>query len=66
MHPPGGLTALGSNVLNMGLIGGVGVYYSFRLFQKLLPKTSRGFLTASARADLIRSWRGPQSVLKNA
>jgi cobalt/nickel transport system permease protein len=120
----GGLTALGSNVLNMGLIGGVGGYYLFRLFQKLLPKTSRGFLTASAlaswcsvflaslacavelalsgtsparivipamagfhaligigealittailsavlaaRADLIRSWRGPQSVLKNA
>jgi cobalt/nickel transport system permease protein len=47
----GGLTALGSNVLNMGLIGGVGVYYLFRLFQKLLPKTSRGFLTASALAS---------------
>jgi cobalt/nickel transport system permease protein len=119
----GGLTALGSNVLNMGLIGGVGVYYLFRLFQKLLPKTTHGFLTASAlaswfsvflaslacavelalsgtsparivipamagfhaligigeafittailsavlaaRADLIRSWRGPQPVLKN-
>jgi len=47
----GGLTALGSNVLNMGLIGGVGVYYLFRLFQKLLPKTTRGFLTASALAS---------------
>jgi cobalt/nickel transport system permease protein len=120
----GGLTALGSNVLNMGLIGGVGVYYLFRLFQKIFPKTTRGFLTASglaswcsvflaslacavelvlsgtspakivipamagihaligigealittailsavlaARADLIRSWRAPQAVLKNA
>ena len=47
----GGLTALGSNVMNMGLIGGVGVYYIFRLFQKLLPKTNRGFLTASALAS---------------
>ena len=108
----------------MGLIGGVGAFYLFRLFQKLLPKTTRGFLTASAlaswcsvflaspglclrtgpfqnspgadlnpamagfhtligigeafittailsvvlaaRADLIRSWRGQQPVLKNA
>ena len=47
----GGLTALGSNIMNMGLIGGVGVYYIFRLFQKLLPKTTRGFLTASALAS---------------
>jgi cobalt/nickel transport system permease protein len=120
----GGLTALGSNVLNMGLIGGVGAYYLFRLFQKLLSKTTRGFLIASAlaswcsvflaslacavelalsgtsparivipamagfhaligigealitasilsaviaaRADLIRTWRGQQPVLKNA
>jgi cobalt/nickel transport system permease protein len=46
----GGLTALGSNVLNMGLVGGAGVYYLFRLFQKLLPKTTRGFLAASALA----------------
>jgi cobalt/nickel transport system permease protein len=46
----GGLTALSSNVLNMGLIGGVGVYYIFRLLQKILPKTTRGFLTASALA----------------
>jgi cobalt/nickel transport system permease protein len=47
----GGLTALGSNLLNMGLIGGVAVYYLFRLFQALLPKTNRGFLTASALAS---------------
>jgi cobalt/nickel transport system permease protein len=46
----GGLSALGSNVLNMGLIGGVGVYYIFRLLQTILPKTTRGFLTASALA----------------
>jgi cobalt/nickel transport system permease protein len=47
----GGLTALGSNVLNMGLIGGVGVYYLFRGLQKLLPETRRGFLTAAALAS---------------
>jgi len=120
----GGLTALGSNLFNMGLIGGIGVFYLFRLVQVLTPKTNRGFLLASAiaswfsvvlaslacavelalsgtspakiviptmvgfhaligigealittailsavlaaRPDLIRSWRGPQPVLKNA
>jgi len=48
----GGLTALGSNLLNMGLIGGIGVYYLFRLALALTSKTTRGFLLASA----IASW----------
>ena len=46
----GGLTALGSNIVNMGLIGGIGSYLMFRFFQFLFPKNSRGFLLASALA----------------
>ncbi|GAI98256.1 unnamed protein product, partial [marine sediment metagenome] len=47
----GGLTALGANVLNMGIIGGVFTYYFiFIPLKKALPKTKRGFLTASAIA----------------
>jgi cobalt/nickel transport system permease protein len=44
----GGLTALGSNIVNMGLIGGMGSYPVFRFFQFLFPKNRRGFLLASA------------------
>lgn len=44
----GGLTALGSNIVNMGLIGGMGSYLIFRFFQFLFPKNRRGFLLASA------------------
>lgn len=47
----GGLTALGANVFNMGIIGGVFTYYFiFISLKKALPKTKRGFLTASAIA----------------
>ncbi len=47
----GGLTALGANVFNMGIIGGVFTYYFiFIPLKKALPKTKRGFLTASAIA----------------
>lgn len=47
----GGLTALGANVFNMGIIGGVLTYYLIFLpLKKTLPKTKRGFLTASAIA----------------
>lgn len=47
----GGLTALGANVFNMGIIGGVFTYYFiFIPLKKALPKTKRGFLTASAMA----------------
>ncbi len=44
----GGLTALGSNIVNMGLIGGIGSYLIFHFFQFLFPKNRRGFLLASA------------------
>ncbi len=47
----GGLTALGANVFNMGIVGGVLTYYFiFIPLKKALPKTKRGFLTASAIA----------------
>ncbi|MCK4377585.1 MAG: energy-coupling factor ABC transporter permease [Actinomycetia bacterium] len=47
----GGLTALGANVFNMGIIGGVFTYYFiFIPLKKALSKTKRGFLTASAIA----------------
>lgn len=47
----GGLTALGANVFNMGIIGGVFTYYFiFIPLKKALPKTKRGLLTASAIA----------------
>ncbi len=48
----GGITSLGSNIANMGLIGGMGSYLIFRFFQFLFPTNRRGFLAASA----IASW----------
>jgi cobalt/nickel transport system permease protein len=48
----GGLTALGSNIFNMGFIGGMGSYLIFRLTQFFFPSNNRGFLLASA----IASW----------
>jgi cobalt/nickel transport system permease protein len=48
----GGITALGANVFLMGVIAGTGGYYLFRALAGLLPRTRRGFLTATA----ITSW----------
>ena len=48
----GGLTALGSNIFNMGIIGGFSSYFVFVLFKKLLPKNMNGFIVAAA----ITSW----------
>ncbi|MBI5091731.1 MAG: energy-coupling factor ABC transporter permease [Candidatus Hydrogenedentes bacterium] len=47
----GGLTALGSNVFNMGVVGGIGGYAVFRLLLSLLPKTRAGFMAAAAAAS---------------
>ena len=44
----GGLTALGTNIFNMGIVGGIGSYYLFRLVRLALPKTRGGFLAATA------------------
>jgi cobalt/nickel transport system permease protein len=48
----GGLTALGSNIFNMGVIGALGGYAIFYALYAFLKKTRRGFLTALA----ISSW----------
>ena len=46
----GGLTALGLNVLNMGLVGGLGGYAVFLAARRLLPRTRSGVVAASAVA----------------
>jgi cobalt/nickel transport system permease protein len=49
----GGLTALGSNVFNMGIVGGIGGYGVFRLALTLLPKTRAGFMAAVGVASWV-------------
>lgn len=46
----GGLTALGTNIFNMGIVGGIGCYYLFQVLKFVLPKTRGGFLGATAVA----------------
>jgi cobalt/nickel transport system permease protein len=46
----GGVTALGLNVLNMGLVAGLGGYATFLLARRVLPRTKRGVVLASAVA----------------
>jgi cobalt/nickel transport system permease protein len=46
----GGLTALGLNIVNMALIGGLGGYAVFLGARWLLPKTKGGVVAASAVA----------------
>jgi len=46
----GGVTALGSNIVNMGIAGGLASYYVFRFLQALLPRTRAGLLVAAAVA----------------
>lgn len=48
----GGLTALGSNILNMGVIGTLGGYSAFYLLYILFRRTREGFFIALA----ISSW----------
>lgn len=43
----GGITALGANVLLMGVVAGVGGGYLFRALARLLPRTPTGFLAAA-------------------
>ncbi|MEI7836378.1 MAG: energy-coupling factor ABC transporter permease, partial [Planctomycetota bacterium] len=46
----GGLTALGSNIFNMGVVGTVGGYMVFRAVQVVLPRARWSFLAATAVA----------------
>lgn len=50
MFADGGLTALGTNILNMGLVGGVLSYGAFLVLRACLPSSRRGFLAAVAVA----------------
>ena len=47
----GGLTAIGSNLFNMGVVGSLGGYGVFYVIYALFHKTRRGFLTALALAS---------------
>jgi cobalt/nickel transport system permease protein len=46
----GGLTALGTNIFNMGILGGFGGYGLFRLLCLLLPRRKGTFVAAAAAA----------------
>ena len=46
----GGLTALGLNVINLGLIGSVGGYWLYRMLAGILPKTRRNLVIAAGIA----------------
>ncbi|MCG3178900.1 MAG: Cobalt transport protein CbiM [Phycisphaerae bacterium] len=46
----GGLTALGSNIFNMGIIGGLAGYAIFSAVRRFLAQTRRGFMAATAVA----------------
>ncbi len=48
----GGLDALGANILNMGVVAGMGCYYVLLLLKKILPKTRAGYSASVA----IASW----------
>lgn len=48
----GGLSAIGSNILNMGVIGALGGYGIFFLISTLLPKDRKSFFFALA----VSSW----------
>ncbi len=48
----GGLTALGSNIFNMGVIGGLVGYSIFTSLRAILPKTREGLMGAAA----VASW----------
>lgn len=49
----GGLTALGSNIFNMGIVGALGGWAIYRLLLALLPTGRSGQLAASFTASLL-------------
>lgn len=53
LHGDGGVTALGANILNMGVIGGVGAGLMIKLFAKLMAPTRRNMLIAAAAASWL-------------
>ncbi len=51
MFADGGITALGTNIFNMGIVGGFGAYGLFVVARALLPKRPLGYLAAVALAS---------------
>jgi cobalt/nickel transport system permease protein len=49
----GGVTALGSNIFLMGVVGGIVATYFFYGLKRLFPKTKRGFIAAVAVASWV-------------
>lgn len=49
----GGITALGTNLLNMGLVGGIAGYCVFRALTAVLPRGRSSFLMAAAMASWL-------------
>ena len=49
----GGLTALGTNIFNMGVVGAILGYGIFLVVRSILPKSKAGFMTAAAIASWI-------------
>ncbi len=49
----GGLTALGTNVFNMGVIAGIGSYGIMRLLRTVFPAGRGGYLAAAAVASWV-------------
>jgi len=49
----GGITALGTNILNMGVIGGIGGYLVMRGFRSFLPTGRPGYVLSAAVASWV-------------
>ena len=49
----GGLTALGANLFNMGIVGALGGWLLFRALRAVLPKSRWGFLASAGAASWV-------------
>lgn len=49
----GGITALGSNILNMGIVGGIMIFPLMRWLRLLLPQGRPGYFAAAAAASWL-------------
>lgn len=49
----GGITALGANILGMGVVGSVGGYYVFRGLTNMLPRTRLSYLGSVVAASWL-------------
>src|SRR3990170_8395105 len=58
----GGLTALGSNIFNMGVIGSLGGYGIFSIVYALFQKSRRGFLIALSLSSWFSIVMGASAV----